>query len=196
MKRNDQKPASKKRVTKHKTDETGDEYDEKVVVLSNDDIFTQSVLHYPVYMTITQVGSNLERNLKKYLVQMCEGKCIEEGYIKHKSIKIITYSSGVAYAEQIRFDVVFECKLCYPTEGMHLICFAKNITKAGIRAEIYENESLKESTPMMIFIARDHHYNNNNINDIEVGQKLNVRILGCRFELNDQYISVIAEYIS
>jgi hypothetical protein len=158
-------------------------------------IFAQSVLHRTVYVNITHVGNGLERNLKKSLEQMCEGRCIEEGYVKPQSIKLLTYSSGVAYAENVRFDVAFECKICYPTEGMRLQCFAKNITKCGIRAEMYEDSSLDVSTPMMIFIARDHHYNDNNINDIVVGQKIVVRVLGCRFELNDTFISVIAEYI-
>lgn len=165
-------------------------------VLDEEMVFTQSVLHRAVYVSITQVGTNLERNLKKSVVQMCEGKCIEEGYVKPQSIKLLTHSSGVAYAENIRFDVAFECKLCYPTEGMRLQCFAKNITKAGIRAEMHEDSSLDVSTPMMIFIARDHHYNDNHINDVVVGQKITVRLLGCRFELNDTFISVIAEYIS
>lgn len=169
--------------------------DAKEEILDEENIFTRSILHRRVYINITQVGANLERNLKKSLIQLCEGKCIEEGYIKPESIKLLTHSSGVAYAENICFDVAFECKLCYPTEGMRLQCFAKNITKAGIRAEIYEDRSLNMSTPMMIFIARDHHYNGNDINDIVIGQKITVRVLGTRFELNDTFISIIAEYV-
>tara|TARA_Y100001958_G_C21210777_1_gene536494 strand:- start:1002 stop:1166 length:165 start_codon:yes stop_codon:yes gene_type:complete len=48
----------------------------------------------------------------------------------------------------------------------------------------------------MIFVARDHHYNNDNdISKIKENEKIVVKILGVRYELNDTYISIIAEYI-
>ena len=44
-----------------------------------------------------------------------------------------------------------------------------------------------------MFIARDHHYNSESFNEIKEGDKFTARVIGQRFELNDKYISIIAE---
>jgi len=70
-------------------------------------------------------------------------------------------------------------------------CIATNITKAGIKAD-----SADESpSPIVVFIARDHHYNVSHFSKIAEGTSFNARIIGQRFELNDKHISVIAELI-
>jgi hypothetical protein len=136
------------------------------------------------------IGSNIKQTLEKILSKNIEGKCVVEGYIKSNSINILTYSSGLIVENNVLFDIAFECDVCTPVEGMHINCISKNITKAGIRAETDESPS-----PMIIFIARDHHYTSKYFADIIPEQKIKVKIIGQRFELNDKYISVIAELI-
>jgi hypothetical protein len=74
---------------------------------------------------------------------------------------------------------------------MLVSCVAKNITKAGIRAE----SATDVPTPVVVFIAKDHHYNIAHFNDVKEGDKINVRIIGQRFELNDKYVSIIGELV-
>ena len=69
-------------------------------------------------------------------------------------------------------------------------CTIKNITKAGLRCELNEDKS-----PLVIFVSRDHHYQITEFNELVENDKINVKIIGQRFELNDQYISIISEYI-
>jgi hypothetical protein len=76
-------------------------------------------------------------------------------------------------------------------EGMIISCVAKNITKAGIRAE----SAGEVPSPVVVFIAKDHHYNVPHFADIQEGDKINVRVVGQRFELNDKYVSIIGEII-
>ena len=78
--------------------------------------------------------------------------------------------------------------LCLPVEDMKIKCIVKNITKAGIRAEIDE-----DPTPIVVFISRDHHYKSGQFSKIDVGNVITVNIIGQRYELNDSYVSVIAE---
>jgi hypothetical protein len=47
----------------------------------------------------------------------------------------------------------------------------------------------------VVFIAKDHHYNVSHFADIQEGDKINVRVVGQRFELNDKYVSIIGELI-
>ena len=89
------------------------------------------------------------------------------------------------------FEVVTECQVCLPVEGMHIRCVVKNITEsAGIKAETTE-----EPSPVVIYIARDHHFDNAKFNKVKVGDTIMARVIGQRFELNDSYVSVIAELI-
>ena len=73
---------------------------------------------------------------------------------------------------------------------MTINCVVKDITKAGIRAELPDNDKT-----LMIFIARDHHYNNQKFSAIKVDEQIKVKVLGQRFELNDTFISIIAELV-
>jgi hypothetical protein len=74
---------------------------------------------------------------------------------------------------------------------MNLNCVVKNVTKAGIRAESAE----ENPSPFVLFIARDHFFANKYFNTVEEGAKIVARVIAQRFELNDRYVSVIAELV-
>ena len=141
-------------------------------------------------LPISFLGNNVNETLTNYLKNNIEGKCSNEGFIEKNSIIIRDISTGLLKETFIEYTVTFECKSCYPVEGMIIECIVKNITKAGIRAEINETHS-----PMIIFLARDHHYSNAKFSKIKTEDIISVKIIGKRFELNDKYISVIAEHV-
>ena len=145
-----------------------------------------------IILPMTAIGKNLQQTLENTIAKMVGGKCIVEGYVRPGTIKIITFSSGIVKGENILFDVVFNCEVCYPVAGMNLNCIAKNITKAGIRAE----SSDEQPSPFILFIARDHFYASDYFNSIEENEKFVARVIAQRFELNDKYVSIIAELVS
>lgn len=155
---------------------------------SRDNIYSKSILIKKINIPIKNIDKNIDDTLKKKIVETCEGKCVLEGYIKKNSYRFISKSCGVIHGNTINIDVVFECDICLPTEGMRFSCVIKNKTKAGIRAEIDEDPS-----PVIIFIARDHHNNNQTFIKANEGDTINVSVIGQRYELNDKYISVIGE---
>ena len=144
-----------------------------------------------IVLPITAIGKNLLQTLETTIAKMVGGKCIVEGYVKPGSIKVITFSSGIVKGENIIFDVVFNCEVCYPVAGMNLNCIAKNITKAGIRAESAD----EQPSPFVLFVARDHYYASEYFNSIEENERFIARVIVQRFELNDKYVSVIAELV-
>lgn len=154
------------------------------------DIFHNSMITKKISVPIHNVGKNIRETLEKIIANDIEGKCIAEGYVKENSTRIMTYSCGVVHSNNVVFDVVFECSVCLPVEGMHINCVAKNITKAGIRAETEDSPS-----PVVIFVARDHNATNNKFAKVTPGRKIKIRVIGQRYELNDKYISIIAELI-
>lgn len=152
-------------------------------------IYTTMMITQKAHLSILNVGDNIKQTLEKYISQNIEGKCIAEGFIKPQTTKILSYSSGELNGSDVVFEVVFECLVCCPVEGMHIDCVVKNITEtAGIRAETDDSPS-----PLVIYIARDHHFNNPAFSKVKSGDKIKVRVIGQRYELNDKYISVIAE---
>ena len=102
----------------------------------------------------------------------------------------MTYSSGLVSGTEIIFEVVFECLVVSPVEGMHIKCIAKNITQAGIRALTNEDMS-----PIVAYVSRDHHYASSYFASIKEGDNITIRVIGQRFELNDKFISIIGELI-
>jgi len=140
--------------------------------------------------TIINKTEDLNQYMEEVIEKEISDKCIVEGYIKPNSIIILSYSNGIQENQNIKFQVVFECLVCNPSEGQIINCVAKNITKAGIRAEIED-----EFSPLIIFIARDHNYLNKLFSTIKPEQQITIRIIGSRFELNDLKISVVGEIV-
>ena len=165
-------------------------YKKKELILSS--IYSRSIISRTITLPITVIGKNLNQVIEEYISFNYEGKCVVEGFIKPNSTKLITYSSGtIKRGNHVSFDVVFETQLCFPVEGTINSCLAKTNTKAGITAESVD----EKPTPIIVFIARDHHYSSSYFNEIKEGDKINIKVIGQRFELNDKYISIIGELI-
>jgi len=155
-------------------------------------VYSRSLITQHLALPITAIGKTLKQTLEKTIMSMVEGKCIVEGYVKSGSVKVITYSSGIIKGDNVLFDVIYECEICFPVAGMLLNCLAKNITKAGIRAESSE----PGTSPFVLFVARDHYFANDYFNSIKENDKFTAKVIAQRFELNDKYISIIAEIVA
>ena len=153
-------------------------------------LFSNALITKKIHVNIQNIGSNIKQTLEKMIAADIEGKCIVEGFVKNRSTKIMTYSSGLVQGSSVTFEVVYECSICSPVEGMIINCIAKNITKAGIRAETNDSPS-----PVVIFVARDHHYTTPYFSEVKENEDIVVKVIGQRYELNDKYISIIAELV-
>jgi len=161
--------------------------------LDNSHVYIPSLLTQKTVLKYDEVNSELFHILEEKIKKLNEGKCIKEGYVKNNSVKLLTYSSGELFDNKILFECVFECLITNPVESTIIYCITKSITKVGVRAELIVDD---EQSPYVVFIARDHHYNNEAFSQIKENDIIQVRILGQRYELNDKFISIIAELIS
>jgi len=152
-------------------------------------IYNKNMLTRRLVLPFSNIGNNLINIIKEKLENDLYNKCCEEGYIKTDSIRIVSYSSGTIIGNDVSFDVLFECLVCRPIEGQIIKCKVSNVTRAGIRA-IYFKE---KKSPITIFVARDHHYDNKYFSTIKEDDIIQIKVIGIRFELNDETISVIAE---
>ena len=157
-------------------------------------IFLPLVLERKINLHINEVGQNVKQNLELKLNDLYCNKCIPEGIIRNNSIKLVTYSAGNVNGELVSFVCIFDCFVCNPVENMVIECKIQTITKAGIHCQYYDRES--NTSPLHIFVARDHHFNNKDFNDLEENDEVRIKVIGTRYELNDPYICVIASLIN
>ena len=155
-------------------------------------LYSRAVLSQKVQLPFIIVGTNIEKTIQHTISSKIEGRCIVEGYVKPMSIKIINISSGTLQGRFVEFEVVFECSICCPVEGMQIKCYAKNITQAGIRAFTSLDE---KNSPVIVYVSRDHHSTNEYFNSIREKDAVRIRVIGQRFELNDKQVSIIGELL-
>lgn len=157
-------------------------------------IYYQAMLNRRVALPIASVGGNVRQLLEDVVNKTYGGKCGPEGFIRPNSSKIMNYSAPMLKADAVVFNVIFECLICNPVEGMIINAIAKRVTKAGIRAEVPDSPD-DETTPMVIFVSRDHHFQNDAFNNVNIGDTIQVKVIGVRFMLNDNYVSTIAQLV-
>lgn len=158
----------------------------------NKNIYTKQIIHEKVILKYSNVNNNIENTILENIKTKIEGKCIVHGYVKKNSIKILDYSCGELFSDSIIFNVIIECLISFPFESMILECKVVSVTKVGLKCKLIEDN---DESPYLIFVARDHNYNNTKFSSVVIDDILNVRIIGSRFELNDSFISIIAELI-
>ena len=154
-------------------------------------IYMKNLLSKTITLSFNDIGNNITELITEKIIDTFSGICIEEGFVKPNSINLVEYSAGQIRGNIVVFIVNFECLICRPVAGLKFNCVVKNITKAGIRAEYIDNP-----TPVIVFIAKDHHYDMDEFSKIKEDDIIRVRVIGIRFELNDKYISVIADFLS
>jgi DNA-directed RNA polymerase subunit E'/Rpb7 len=161
-------------------------------------VYTNTLLTRKIQISFNKIGKNIKEVLEKSIKRDIEGKCTVEGFVKPNSTKILTYSSGVLFENKVEFDIVFECLVCCPVEGMLIKCNVKNKTQAGIRAVIGSSSGIvnnDEKSPVVVYVSRDHHYNNKYFNTVNENDEITIRVIGQRYELNDAQVSVIGEIV-
>lgn len=136
------------------------------------------------------IGRNIKTVLEQVLSKRIEGVCGENGFVKPESTRILTFSSGTLVGKYAVFEVVYECLTCTVVEGMTIPCVVKNVTSAGIRATTAEKVS-----PVVVFIARDHHYDRPEFSRLKEEEPILVKVIGQHYELNDKQVAVIGELI-
>lgn len=154
-------------------------------------IYNKQLISRQVYLDNKYISNNLNKNIEDKIRHEIEGICITEGYIKPNSIKIIKISNGLLKSNLVCFSVIFECSIALPIESQLIKCSVKSVTKVGLKCEVDDNDNV---SPFIIFVARDHHYNNTEFNNIKTNDTIVVSVLGIRYELNDTKISIIAEF--
>jgi len=163
-------------------------------------LYQVSRIHHRICIPFSNIRKFdcIENHLKEVVSREIDGKCIPEGFVKPGSCDLRCYSVGTFTAGNIQFVLDVDCMICCPKEGMVMTCVAKTVTQAGIRAHAFV-----EPSPVVVYISREMHdavsknrLMTNSIDTVKPGDKIEVRVIGKRFELHDKHVSVIGELVS
>ena len=173
---------------------------QKQNLLNQPDLYHKQIIQHKVQIPFHKIPSSLVTYFETYARKHIMGKCYKEGYIFYgeggKNVKVVSHTSGIMNSNLVDFNVMYEFDVCYPHEDMEIMCKVDSVTKIGIKA-ILSNDERKN--PMVIFASRIHNVNffesNNGETENLEGKIIKVRVIGSRFEVNDEYLSLLGEII-
>ena len=135
--------------------------------------------------------SNLDEAITSKIQTKVEGMCNRDGYVKKKSVTLLKRSIGSASSNDtngyVTFDVLYSVDICNPTTNEIYPCIIKKSNKMGFLAE-----PLEKPNPLVIIIAKQHVEDKDLLNSIQEGDYVSAKIIGSRFDLGDDKISVVA----
>jgi DNA-directed RNA polymerase subunit E'/Rpb7 len=139
------------------------------------------------------LNSRLNDYITSSIKTKFEGKCSRHGYIKTGSTTIVSKTSGTIVSGFLNgytsFDVTFRAEVCNPQVGYIFKATIVNSNKFGILAEAF----VDKRPVIEVIIAKK-----NNIvafENLEIGQEIQVKVLGKKFQLNDTRVVVVAKLV-
>ena len=160
---------------------------------------TEQLLTTNLFVNASQVNKNIDNVIKDNLKEQLEGLCYEDGYIVKDSVKIINKSMGKIVVNDnvssVSYSIKYKAKIISPSNGDIIESYVSNVNKMGVVAYIKLSDGdSSEDSPMVIMIPREYFEQSiYNFDDINVGQKLNVVVVGSRIKYRSEKVQIIAK---
>lgn len=153
------------------------------------EIYQRAVLVKTIEIQMKDLTENYQRFILNILQQRYEGKCIEEGFVKPKSIRAdFVLSAGALRASIVVFHVQFECQICVLAEKMQLRCRVIDTISAGIQAV-----STFFPSPFRVMIYNEEFSQSWAGSKYKIDDIIDVTVLDVSSEINNTEIQVIAK---
>lgn len=132
--------------------------------------------------TIINVQNDIRDKLEYKIKKDFEDKCIEEGYVKKNSVKLLDYGKFILDHDSLKglyiIKIKFEALLCYPHIGM--------VLELKITDKIQFGLYIKKD-PLIIHITTP------DIEDYNVGDMVKIEVVNALLNLNKNHIYVQAK---
>lgn len=151
--------------------------------------------------TIILTPRELTRDFDKTIIDKVkitlENCCSKHGYIKKDTIKIIKRSAGYFKESHLNGNIAFDisciAEICNPSQDSIIKCEVKAKNNLGLRAiGMYENMAILE---VIIPKITSGIQSDVNIDNINIGDIVNIQVCGKKFTLYDKMISIIGKII-
>ena len=160
---------------------------------------TEQLLTTNLFVNASQVNKNIDNVIKENLKEQLEGLCYEDGYIVKDSVKIINKSMGKIVVNDnvssVSYSIRYKAKIISPSEGDIIESFVSNVNKMGVVSYIKLSDvGSSEDSPLVIMIPREYFDQSiYDLNDINIGQKITVVVVGSRIKYRSEKVQVIAK---
>ena len=153
-----------------------------------DNIYFNCVLIKKIIVESKFLNENIDEYIDNYFKKKVEGICIDEGYVKEGTVKIIKKSVGKLlgsrFTGDITYEIAYTANICNPVVGNIIDCKVKFVNKLGI---------LGNNGPITIIIGKQFHSNENSLNKISENDIVKVEVIAKKYSLNDKEIKIIAK---
>lgn len=154
-----------------------------------------------VELTPWEMDIDFETTILGKLRRIYEGKCSKYGYIKPGSISISKRSAGMLTKQHfnghIRYDTLCRADVCNPVQGMVLSAIVRNKNQLGLLAEGSVSIGGKDVAILDIIIpGRAAGISSEvDVDEIQISDRINIEVLGKRYQLQDSKISIIGRVV-
>jgi DNA-directed RNA polymerase subunit E'/Rpb7 len=159
--------------------------------MSNNNIFFQSLIHSRIDILPHRLNLNIENEIMSIAKDKIEGKCVKEGFVQIGTLKIKKRSIGTVsnchFTGAVTFDVIFEAKVCNPPKGAILETTIYRKNKLGFKCK---------HGPLDIIVPKEIHKNKDVFKNLDINNKVNIIVIGSKFNLDDSNIAIIGKLVS
>jgi DNA-directed RNA polymerase subunit E'/Rpb7 len=150
-----------------------------------------------IILTPNELNKTFENTILSKIKATLENSCSKHGYIKTDSIKIIKRSPGYIkeshFNGNIAYDLNCIAEICNPAQDSIVKCIVKAKNNLGLLAiGKYEDMAILE---VIIPKITSGILSDVNIDNINIGDEINVIVCGKKFTLYDKMISIIGKII-
>jgi len=153
-----------------------------------DNIYFNTVLTKKLLVQSKHLDENIDEYINTVLKKKIEGKCVDEGYIKPDTTKIIKKGIGMLlgsrFTGDITYNIAYTAEICNPVVGNIIDCKVRFVNKLGL---------LGNNGPITIIVGKQFHDTEEEINNIKEGDIVKVEVIAKKFSLNDTEIKIIAK---
>lgn len=160
------------------------------------------LLHERIKLEAKYITVSFKDEILNRLKQKVEGICSKHGYIRKSSVDLHKVSPGcveiVGLNGSVVYDVYFHADVCNPLVGS-IVKSAKivNMNRFGILAEARIPEDKYATSVLGIIIAKNsvNIVSEIDLDNLKIGDEVNVEIVGKKYNLGDKKISVIGRIV-
>jgi DNA-directed RNA polymerase subunit E'/Rpb7 len=154
--------------------------------------FTTTIILLPV-----ELNNDFDKTIITKVRNTLENSCSKHGYIKKDSIKIIKRSAGYIKEAHLNGNIAYDlsciAEICNPVQDSIIKCVVKAKNNLGLRAiGMYEDMAILEVIIPRITSGIQSEIN---IDDVNIGDSVNVLVCGKKFTLYDKMISIVGKII-
>ncbi len=155
-----------------------------------------------VQLTPADLRMEIDEILLKKLKDAYEGKCTRYGYIAPDSLQVTKRSAGMCVKQHfnghLKYEVVCRAEACNPPVMTTVSAVVKNKNELGIYAESIITVADREISVLDIIVPKKTvgFTSEVDLNSVQTGQTIYVKVLTKKFKLYDKQISIIGTAVS